>query len=87
MTWKKDYKDLQKQDYLIEENQFQLLKTYAVWLSKQDIETQNKVFGIEKSKIYRSELKNNNPTDVFRKFVRSDGSTLTLEELRQANAN
>ena len=62
-------------------------ENYAVWLSKQDIETQNKVFGIEKSKIYRSELKTNNPTDVFRKFVRSDGSTLTLEELRKANAD
>jgi hypothetical protein len=62
-------------------------ENYAVWLSKQDIPTQNKVFGIEKSKIYRSELKNNNPTDVFRKFVRSDGSTLTLEELARENAN
>ena len=62
-------------------------ENYAVWLSKQDILTQNKEFGIEKSKIYRSELKNNNPTDVFRKFVRSDGSTLTLEELAKENAN
>jgi len=62
-------------------------ENYAVWLSKQDIATQNKVFGIEKSKIFRSELKKNNPTEVFRKFVRSDGSTLTLEELKKANAN
>ena len=62
-------------------------ENYAVWLSKQDIATQNKVFGIEKSKIFRTELKKNNPTEVFRKFVRSDGSTLTLEELKKANAN
>tara|TARA_R100000697_G_scaffold117144_1_gene138370 strand:+ start:322 stop:1566 length:1245 start_codon:yes stop_codon:yes gene_type:complete len=62
-------------------------ENYAVWLSKQDIATQNKVFGIEKSKIFRLELKKNNPTEVFRKFVRSDGSTLTLEELKKANAN
>ena len=62
-------------------------ENYAIWLSKQDIPTQNKVFGIEKSKIYRSELKTKNPTEVFRSFVRSDGSTLTLEELRKANAD
>ena len=62
-------------------------ENYAIWLSKQDIPTQNKVFGIEKSKIYRSELKTKSPTDVFRSFVRSDGSTLTLEELRKANAD
>ena len=61
-------------------------ENYAVWLSKQDVATQNKVFGIEKSKIYREELKTKNPTDVFRTFVRSDGTTLTLEELGKANA-
>ena len=63
-------------------------QNYAIWLSKQDIATQNRVFGVEKSKIYRSELKKKkNPTDVFRSFVRSDGSTLTLEELKKANAD
>jgi SPP1 gp7 family putative phage head morphogenesis protein len=61
-------------------------ENYAVWLSKQDVATQNKVFGIEKSKIYREQLKTKNPTDVFRTFVRSDGTTLTLEELGKANA-
>ena len=61
-------------------------ENYAVWLSKQDVATQNKVFGIEKSKIYREQLKTKNPTDVFRTFVRSDGTTLTLEELAKANA-
>ena len=63
-------------------------ENYAVWLSKQDVATQNKVFGIQKSKIYREQLrKNKNPTEVFRSFVRSDGSTLTLEELAKQNAN
>ena len=51
-----------------------------------DEHEQNKVFGIEKSKIYREQLKTKNPTDVFRTFVRSDGTTLTLEELGKANA-
>ena len=32
-------------------------ENYAVWLSKQDVATQNKVFGIEKSKIYRVKKK------------------------------
>ena len=44
------------------------------------------IIHIEKSKIYREELKTKNPTDVFRTFVRSDGTTLTLEELGKANA-
>ena len=62
-------------------------ENYAVWLSKQDIATQNKVFGIQKSKIYREELRTKkNPTEVFRSFVRSDGSTLTLEELGVENS-
>ena len=62
-------------------------ENYAVWLSKQDVATQNKVFGIQKSAIYRQELKKKkNPTEVFRSFVRSDGSTLTLEELAKQNA-
>ena len=62
-------------------------ENYAVWLSKQDIPTQNKVFGIQKSKIYREELRTKkNPTEVFRSFVRSDGSTLTLEELGVENS-
>ena len=62
-------------------------ENYAVWLSKQDVATQNKVFGIQKAQIYRNELrKKKDPTEVFRFFVRSDGSTLTLEELAKQNA-
>ena len=39
------------------------------------------------SKIYREELRTKkNPTEVFRSFVRSDGSTLTLEELGVENS-
>ena len=83
MTLLKACKGQVKQVYLDRGKLVPANENYAVWLSKQDVATQNKVFGIEKSKIYREELKTKNPTDVFRTFVRSDGTTLTLEELAQ----
>lgn len=57
-------------------------QTYPIWLSKQPIELQNQVFGVKRSALFRKQIrKGNNPEDVFRKFVRDDGSELTLEEL------
>ena len=60
-------------------------ENYATWLSKQPSEIQDEVFGKRKGKIYRSQLKKKDPTTVLKEFIRSDGSELTLEELRNLN--
>ena len=60
-------------------------ENYATWLSKQPSDIQDEVFGKRKGKIYRSQLKKKDPTTVLKEFIRSDGSELTLEELRNLN--
>ena len=60
-------------------------ENYATWLSKQPSDIQDEVFGKRKGKIYRSQLKKKDPTTVLKEFIRSDGSELTLEELRYLN--
>ena len=63
-------------------------QNYATWLSKQDIALQNEVFGKKRSALFRKQIKKGrSPTDVFKQFVRQDGSELTLEELERITKN
>ena len=62
--------------------------TYPNWFAGQPIEIQNEIFGVKKSALFRKQIrKGKNPTDVFRQFVREDGSELTLKELEKFTKN
>ena len=62
--------------------------TYPNWFAGQPIEIQNEIFGVKKSALFRKQIrKGKNPTDVFRQFVREDGTELTLKELEKFTKN
>ena len=54
--------------------------TYPNWFARQPIEIQNEIFGVKKSALFRKQIrKGKNPTDVFRQFVREDGTEYTRQ--------
>ncbi len=58
-------------------------QTYGEWLALQPSKTQKDVLGPEKVPYFNRLVKKYGPTDAIRKFVREDGSELTLEQLRR----
>lgn len=57
--------------------------TYPQWIAKQSAADQAKALGGEgKAKLFRNLLKKESPQKAFAKFVRNDGSTVTLKELQ-----
>ena len=63
-------------------------QTYPEWLSNQPIDLQEEVFGKKRSALFRKQIrKGKSPTQVFRQFVREDGSELTLKELEKFTKN
>jgi len=58
-------------------------QTYGEWLALQPSETQKDVLGPKKVPYFNRLVKKYGPTDAIRKFVREDGSELTLEQLRR----
>ena len=62
--------------------------TYPSWLASQPVSLQNEVFGKKRSALFRKQIKKGkSPTEVFRQFVRSDGTELSLEELERLTKN
>ena len=62
--------------------------TYPSWLASQPVSLQNEVFGKKRSALFRKQIrKGKSPTEVFRQFVRSDGTELSLEELERLTKN
>lgn len=57
--------------------------TYGEWLAKQSRDTQAEVLGPSKVGYYKKLVDKYGPTQAISKFVRDDGSELTLDELRQ----
>jgi len=64
-------------DGLVPSNQ-----SYGQWLNNQNKGTKADVLGPEKVPYFNRLVKKYGPTDAIRKFVREDGSELTLEQLR-----
>ena len=62
--------------------------TYPSWLASQPVSLQNEVFGKKRSALFRKQIKKGkSPTEVFRQFVRSDGTELSLEDLERVTKN
>lgn len=57
-------------------------QTYGQWLDNQDEQTKADTLGSEKVPYFNKLVKKHGATDAIRKFVRDDGSELTLDELR-----
>ena len=58
-------------------------QSYGQWLNNQSKETKAEVLGPEKVPYFNRLAKKYGATDAIRKFVREDGSELTLEQLRR----
>ena len=57
--------------------------TYPQWIAKQSIADQERALGgAGKARLFRSLLKKESPQKAFAKFVRGDGSEVTLKELQ-----
>jgi SPP1 gp7 family putative phage head morphogenesis protein len=57
-------------------------QTYGQWLAKQPQEVKAEVLGPTKARYFNRLANKYGPTDAIAKLVRSDGSELTLEQLR-----
>tara|TARA_R100001594_G_scaffold80085_1_gene114613 strand:+ start:396 stop:2699 length:2304 start_codon:yes stop_codon:yes gene_type:complete len=57
--------------------------SYGDWLFKQDKELQIKTLGIEKAKYFNRLAKKSSGKDALRQVIRSDGTELTLEQLKK----
>jgi SPP1 gp7 family putative phage head morphogenesis protein len=62
-------------------------QSYGQWLNDQSKEVKADVLGPEKVPYFNRLAKKYGPTDAIRKFVREDGSELTLEQLRRRYPN
>ena len=62
-------------------------QSYGQWLSNQSKEVKADVLGPEKVPYFNRLAKKYGPTDAIRKFVREDGSELSLEQLRRRYPN
>lgn len=58
-------------------------QSYGQWLHNQSKETKADVLGPEKVPYFNRLARKYGPADAIRKFVREDGSELTLEQLRR----
>ena len=57
--------------------------SYGDWLFKQNKELQIKTLGIEKAKYFNRLAKKSSGKDALREIIRSDGTELTLEQLKK----
>jgi SPP1 gp7 family putative phage head morphogenesis protein len=62
-------------------------QSYGEWLSKQSKERRADILGPEKVRYFDRLSKKYGPTDAIRRFVREDGSELTLEQLKRRYPN
>ena len=62
-------------------------QTYGQWLNDQSKEVKADVLGPKKVALFNRLARKYGPTDAIRKFVREDGSELTLEQLRRRYPN
>tara|TARA_R100000084_G_C4552552_1_gene100764 strand:- start:21 stop:569 length:549 start_codon:yes stop_codon:yes gene_type:complete len=62
-------------------------QTYGQWLNDQSKKVKADVLGLEKVPYFNRLARKYGPTDAIRKFVREDGSELTLEQLRRRYPN
>ena len=62
-------------------------QTYGQWLNDQSKEVKADVLGPKKVALFNRLARKYGPTDAIRKFVREDGSELSLEQLRRRYPN